>query len=141
MYTGVVYLSKRSGEDILGILVASDELLLEKFFKYVQDYLIEKQTNWVQQNFVLVLNTTSKLSNCKKLQDHCTNSICANPESLITSKDFPSLDKDILFGFLERDDFNIEEAFAWYYLIKWVLNKLLVWIIIEPNGITKITKH
>jgi hypothetical protein len=100
-------------------LVASDELLLEKFFNYVQDYLIEKQKDWVQQNFVLVLHTVSKLSSCKKLQDHCTNSICANPEPLITSKDFPSLDKDILFDFLKRDDFKIEEAVAWDYLIKW----------------------
>jgi hypothetical protein len=66
-----------------------------------------------------VLHTVSKLSSCKKLQDHCTTSICANPQPLITSKDFPSLDKDIFFKFLERDDFKIEESVAWDYLIKW----------------------
>ncbi|RIA86309.1 hypothetical protein C1645_829457, partial [Glomus cerebriforme] len=32
---------------------------------------------------------------------------------------FPSLDKDILYGLLKRDDLQIEEAVAWDYLIKW----------------------
>jgi hypothetical protein len=112
-------LSKQSGEDILGVLVASDELLLEKLFKHVQDHLIKEQTNWVKQNFVLVLHTVFKLSSCKKLQDHCVESICVDPQPFITSKDFPSLDKDILYELLKRDDLQIEEAVAWDYLIKW----------------------
>ncbi|CAG8458512.1 7657_t:CDS:2 [Funneliformis mosseae] len=45
-------LTKRSDEEILGLLIASDELLLEELFKHIQDYLIEKQTSWVQENFV-----------------------------------------------------------------------------------------
>ncbi|GBB98708.1 hypothetical protein RclHR1_00330035 [Rhizophagus clarus] len=63
IYTGEVDLSKLSGVEILGVLVASDELLLEKLFNYVQDHLIAKQTVWVKQNYVLVLHTIFKLSN------------------------------------------------------------------------------
>ncbi|GBC38270.2 hypothetical protein GLOIN_2v1636747 [Rhizophagus irregularis DAOM 181602=DAOM 197198] len=119
IYTGEADLSKQSGENILGVLVASDELLIDKLFKYVQDYLIEKQTNWVKQNFVLVLHTVFKLTSCKKLQDHCVESICADPHPFVTSKDFPSLDKDIFYELLKRDDLQIEEAVAWDSLIKW----------------------
>ncbi|CAI2170215.1 15313_t:CDS:2 [Funneliformis geosporum] len=119
LYTGEVDLTKKSGIVILGLLVASDELLLEELFKYVQDHLIEKQTAWVRQNFVLVLHTVFKLDSCKKLQDHCLNSICADPQPFITSKDFPSLDKDIFYGLLKRADLQIEEAVAWDCLIKW----------------------
>ncbi|PKY37469.1 BTB-domain-containing protein [Rhizophagus irregularis] len=75
IYTGEIDLTKQIGTDILGLLVASDELLLD----------------------------------CKKLQDHCLESICVDPQQFITSKDFPSIDKDILYRFLERDDLQIEE--------------------------------
>jgi len=60
-----VDLNKQSGADILGLMVASDELLLEELFNHVQNHLIEKQTTWVQQNFVLVLHTIFKLESCK----------------------------------------------------------------------------
>ncbi len=119
MYTGELDLTKQLSEDILGLLVASDELLLEELFNYIQGYLIEKRTNWIEQNFDLILNTITKLANCEKLQDNCLELICANPLPLITSNNFSSLDKDILFDLLKRDDLQIEEIVIWDYLIKW----------------------
>src|ERR1051325_1509572 len=119
MYTGEVDLTKQSGKNVLGLLVASDELLLEELFKHVQDHLIKKQTAWVRQNFVLVLHTVFKLSSCKKLQDYCLESICTNPHPFITSKEFPSLDDEILYGLLKRDDLQIEEIVVWDHLMKW----------------------
>ncbi|RGB24215.1 hypothetical protein C1646_773391 [Rhizophagus diaphanus] len=120
IYTGELDLTKQSCEDILGLLVSSDELLIDELFNHVQDYLIEKQTSWVQKNFVLVLHTVFQLPSCKKLQDYCLDSICENPEPLISSITFPSLDKNILFSLLKRDDLQIEEeVVAWDCLIKW----------------------
>ncbi|CAB4410631.1 unnamed protein product [Rhizophagus irregularis] len=119
IYTGELDLAKQSGEDILGLLVSSDELLIDELFNHVQDYLIEKQTSWVQKNFVLVLHTVFQLTSCKKLQDYCLESICEDPEPFISSKMFPSLDEDILFGLLKRDDLQIKEIAAWDCLIKW----------------------
>src|SRR4051794_26026508 len=89
IYTGDVDLAEKSSVDdvdILGLLVASDELLLDELFDFVQDHLIKKQTNWVHQNLVLILNTIFKLSNCKKLQDHYVESFFANPQLFITSE-------------------------------------------------------
>src|ERR671924_537468 len=97
IYAGEIDLTNQSDEDILGLLIASDELLMEELFIYLQEYLIEKQTNWVKNNFVLVLNTAFKFTNCKKLQDHCLEYICEDPQPFITSKTFLSLDKNILF--------------------------------------------
>jgi hypothetical protein len=88
-------------------------------FTHIQEYLIEEQAPWVQKNFVLVLHTVFKLTGCDKLQDYCLESICADPQPFITSKKFPSLDKDILYGLLKRDDFPVEEGIIWNCLIKW----------------------
>ena len=119
IYTGELDLTKQSVEDIFGLLTASDELLLEELSKHVQDYLIEKHTDWIQKNFVPVLHAVFKLASCKKLQDHCLESICENPKPFIASENFSSLDKEILFGLLEKDDLQIEEIDAWNCLIKW----------------------
>ena len=78
-------LTKQSAKDVLELLVASDELILEELLNNVQNYLIKEQAAWIQQNFVLVLHTVFKLSNCKKLEDHCLESICAEPQPFITS--------------------------------------------------------
>ena len=85
-------MSIQLGEDILGLLVASNELLLGELFEHIQDYLIESQSTWVQQNFVYVLNAVFNLSSCKELRDYCLEFICEDPQPMITSKDFPSLD-------------------------------------------------
>ncbi|PKY41538.1 BTB-domain-containing protein [Rhizophagus irregularis] len=123
IYTGEVNLTKRPGADILGLLIATDELLLEKLFRHVQNHLIKNQTAWIKQNYVHILHTISKLSSCKKLQDHCIESICLDPQPLITSKEFLSLDKDILYELFKRDDLQVEETVAWDYLMKWSIEQ------------------
>ncbi|CAI2174793.1 5945_t:CDS:1 [Funneliformis geosporum] len=103
---------------MLGLLFASDELLLEELFEYIQDYMLKEYHGWIKQNLVLVSNAAFKLSS-KKLQDYCIDSICANPQSFITSKNFPSLDKGILFLLLENVELVIKEIEIWNGLIKW----------------------
>jgi len=68
IYAGELNLNDKLGEDLLGLLVASDELFLEELFLGDQGYLIEHHAAWLQQNFVFVLHTVFKLSNCKKLK-------------------------------------------------------------------------
>ncbi|CAI2168358.1 5855_t:CDS:2 [Funneliformis geosporum] len=108
-----------SNENILWLIIASDEFLLQELFNFVLDHLIENLANWIHQNIVFVLNNTFRLAVCKKLIDYCLERICEYPQTLIASKNFSSLDKDILFHLLKRDDLKIEEIDAWNFLIKW----------------------
>jgi hypothetical protein len=119
IYTGKLDLVEQFSEDILNLLIASDELLLEELVKFLQEYLVEQRQNWVHKNFVFVLNTICNLTSCKILQDHCFETIYFDPELLITLDDFPKLEKDILYDLLERDDLLIKEIVAWDHLIKW----------------------
>jgi hypothetical protein len=112
-------LTNQLGEDILGLLVAADELLLEELFDHVQDYLIEGHNSWIYENSVLVLHAVLNLDNCKRLRDYCLKSICENPLQFFISETFPSTNKEILLDLLKRDDLQIEEVIVWDYLIKW----------------------
>ena len=119
IYAGELDLNNQSGENILELLIASDELLLEELFKHVQDYLINKKSSWIQQNYILIINCAFKLASCKKLQNYCLENISKDPKPFITSATFSSLDKNILFGLFKHDKFQIEEVVAWDFLIKW----------------------
>src|SRR2546423_11717781 len=114
IYAGELDLNNQSGENILELLIASDELLLEELFKHVQDYLINKQSSWIQQNYILIINCAFKLARCKKLQNYCLEIISKDPQPFITSATFSSLDKNILSGLFKHDKFQIV---AWDVLI------------------------
>jgi hypothetical protein len=101
------------------LLIATDELLLEELFTYVQDDLITNRTKWVDENFVLILNVAFRLDNYKKLQDYCLGSIYDDPLPFFSSKTFPSIQKEILFDLLKRDDLKLQEVVIWDCLIKW----------------------
>jgi hypothetical protein len=116
-------LTEQSSEDILELLIASDELLIDELFDYVQDYLIEKQIEWILKKFSLVLHISFKLSNCKKLQEYCLKIICEDTHSFITSNEFLSLDKEIIYKVLEKDDSQIKEVDVWDHLIKWSIEQ------------------
>ncbi|GBC02517.1 hypothetical protein RclHR1_04660010 [Rhizophagus clarus] len=60
----------------------------------------------------------------KKLQDIIIESICKDSHSFFTSNGFLSLDKDIIYKVLERDDLEIKEVIAWDHLIEWGISDL-----------------
>src|SRR5579862_9888086 len=43
LYTGVIDFDKQNGEQLLNLLIATDELNLKKFGDYIQNYLIDNQ--------------------------------------------------------------------------------------------------
>ncbi|POG58731.1 hypothetical protein GLOIN_2v1488371 [Rhizophagus irregularis DAOM 181602=DAOM 197198] len=55
--------------------------------------------------------------------DYCME--CMSEDSqLFTSKNFPSLEEDILYNLLKRDDLQIEEIVAWDFLINWGIEQI-----------------
>jgi len=50
IYTGELDLDYKSEVDLLELLVASVDLILEELINCLQDYFIEKRVSWIQQN-------------------------------------------------------------------------------------------
>ena len=44
--------SEHDTSNILKVLVAADELLLREVVDYLQKYLIERKSDWMEQHFV-----------------------------------------------------------------------------------------
>src|SRR4051794_27514136 len=119
MYTGILDFRKKFGSDILDLLVASDELLIEELVKYVQNYLIENHDKWLQQNLVKVLDTVFQLESCKEIYTYCLETICNDPGPFFNSQKFPTLKESILLTLVESEDLQIDEIELWNHLIKW----------------------
>ncbi|GBC45224.2 BTB/POZ protein [Rhizophagus irregularis DAOM 181602=DAOM 197198] len=53
IYSGKISLDEYDTSDIIKILVAGNELGFQELITYLQSYLIETKTNWMEQNFNL----------------------------------------------------------------------------------------
>ncbi|KAF0473781.1 serine-enriched protein [Gigaspora margarita] len=75
IYTGTLDLTDQPGFNILALLVAVDELLLDQLINHIQEHFIDKEYNWLKENFVMALPTISKLQSCKRIQDYIMKTI------------------------------------------------------------------
>ncbi|CAG8743874.1 22192_t:CDS:2, partial [Racocetra persica] len=108
-----------SGENLLNLLAAADELELLNLAESVQEHLIKKYSLWLFSNLITSLNFTCHHNHYQKLYDHVLDIACRNPYSIFDSNDFPLLDIVTMICLLRRDDLGLEEIEIWNYLIKW----------------------
>ena len=65
-------MDERDTSDILQVLVAADELLLNELVEHLQTYLIKNKTDWMKQNFELIHRTSFQSNQFLELQKFCT---------------------------------------------------------------------
>ncbi|CAG8784358.1 25508_t:CDS:2, partial [Dentiscutata erythropus] len=75
IYTGILDLKDQPGSNIFALLIAADELLLDRLFGHVQKYLISNELNWIRENLVMIIPTVFKIQRCKEIQDYITNTL------------------------------------------------------------------
>ncbi|CAG8490133.1 6481_t:CDS:2 [Acaulospora colombiana] len=119
IYKGTVDLDEQNGRNLLNLLTAGDELMLDQFCSYIQAFLIERKFEWLEENLVDVLRTTQNYNNCTALREHCLELIAERPASIFRSEGFVSLDKELLISLLKRDDLEMDEVEIWNYVVKW----------------------
>jgi hypothetical protein len=51
IYGGVISLNEQEPSEILKILIAANQLILQELIDYLQEYLIENKSEWMEQYF------------------------------------------------------------------------------------------
>ena len=64
------------GPDVLKLLIAVDELNIQSLIPHIQDYLIEHQTEFLQQNPTGILETVYRHETFTDLWNFCLEKIC-----------------------------------------------------------------
>ncbi|GBB84235.1 hypothetical protein RclHR1_10860005 [Rhizophagus clarus] len=121
IYGGILSLNERDASDILKILLAAEELLLQELVEHLQNYLIESESEWLEQHFVLIHRTSLQTDSLIKLQKFCMDFMEKSPEKIFKSLDFTSLSDRLLIQFIRKDDLQMKEIEIWEHLLKWGL--------------------
>ncbi|EXX62537.1 uncharacterized protein OCT59_025426 [Rhizophagus irregularis] len=58
IYGGILSLNDHETSEILKLILAADELLLQELVDYLQKYLIENKYEWMEQHFELIHRTS-----------------------------------------------------------------------------------
>ena len=82
--------------DILNVLVAADVLHLQEPIDYLQKYLIENKSEWMEEHFEITQRISSQSNNLLELQQFCTDFIARFPKKVFKSPYFTSLSEKTL---------------------------------------------
>jgi hypothetical protein len=102
-------------------LAAADNLRLQELVNYLQKYLIENKSKWMEQHFKFTQQISSQSNSLLELQEFCTNIIAQFPEKILKSFDFTSLTEKSLISLIKRDDLQMKEVDVWEHVLKWGL--------------------
>ncbi|CAB4420309.1 unnamed protein product [Rhizophagus irregularis] len=119
LYCGNIELKNLQGPDVLNLLMVVDELNIHSLITYIQEYLIENQTEFLHQNPTGILETVYQHETFTDLWNFCLEKICEEPKILFNSDNFINLKAPLLELLLKRDDLNMDEIEIWDNLLKW----------------------
>jgi hypothetical protein len=107
--------------DIVKILVTASELNLHDLIAYLQCFLIKNKTNWMEQNFSLIYQTSFENESFLELQEYCTDLISKIPDKIFKSLDLSSVPEKLLISLIQNNDLQVSEIQIWENVLKWGL--------------------
>src|SRR4051794_11662173 len=123
-YTGIIDFDKQNGSQVIKLLLAIDELNLQKLSDYIQTYLIDNQVEYLGNDPVEIIEIIFRHETYENLRKFCLDAICKNPKMFFESPKFVSLEQDLIIILLEQDELGIEEIEIWEYILKWALTRM-----------------
>src|SRR6266496_3298560 len=121
IYGVILSLNGQDTSDFFKVLAAADKLHLQELVDYLQKYLIENNSEWIEQHFEFTQQISSQSNNLLELQEFCTNLLVQSPEEVLKSFDFTSLSEKSLISIIKRDDLQMKEIEVWENVLKWGL--------------------
>ncbi|EXX77791.1 uncharacterized protein OCT59_029139 [Rhizophagus irregularis] len=123
IYDGIISLNEQESSEIFKLLAAADQLYLQELVDYLQNYLIESKTEWIEQYFNSIYQISFQSDSLLKLQNFCIEFMAKSPEKVFKSLDFTSLSEKSLVSLIKRDDLQMKEIEVWDHVLKWGLEK------------------
>ncbi|CAG8511878.1 1289_t:CDS:2, partial [Acaulospora colombiana] len=119
IYCGVINLCELDGSEVFKVLIAADELGLQKLIDHIQKFMIENRDNFLREDPVKMLCIVTCHETFDDLKNFCLETILADPDILFGSEKFLNLEESALISILKYDDLAMDEINVWDYAIKW----------------------
>ncbi|RIA91531.1 hypothetical protein C1645_821945, partial [Glomus cerebriforme] len=118
IYGGRLSLEEYDSSDIIKILITANKLSLQELTPYLELFLIENKTNWMEQNFGLIYQTSYENDTFLKLQKYCTDLISKESNKIFNLPNFSSIPENLLISLIQNN-IQISEIQVWEYVLKW----------------------
>ncbi|CAG8702969.1 24516_t:CDS:2 [Cetraspora pellucida] len=109
--------------NVLELLVAADELDLQKLIEYVQLYLFDKKIGFLTDNYLEILKIVFRHEELSKLREFCLDRVAEDPGVLFRSPNFYTLDKSLLYLILQQENLAINEMEICKFMIQWAITQ------------------
>ena len=86
LYCGNIELTTLQGTDVLNLLLVVDELGIQTLTPCIQEYLVKRNDEFLQQYPVEILETVHQHEQFTELWDSCLEKICQTPEMFFNSE-------------------------------------------------------
>src|SRR5436305_12501783 len=102
-------LKNLQGSDVLKLLIAVDELNIQKLISHIQEFLIKHQAEFLHENPTGILETIYQHETFMDLWNFCLEKVCEEPKILFSSDKFINFKAPLLEVLLKSDDLNVDE--------------------------------
>ncbi|CAG8592826.1 18883_t:CDS:1, partial [Acaulospora morrowiae] len=123
IYCGIVDLRELDGTEVFKVLVAADELGLQKLIDNTQKFLIENRDNFLREDPAKMLCIVTCHETFDDIKKFCLETILADPDILFGSNKFLTLEESALMSILRCDDLLMDEINIWDCVIKWGMSR------------------
>jgi len=124
IYTGRISYDSCKEIDWISLLNGAKKLELYDLLTETQNYLINEQKEWVQQNTITISNFAASTVSLNKLLDYCNQVMALHPDIIFGVDNIATVPKETLITILKRDDLDMEEGDIWISVVHWAMKQV-----------------
>jgi hypothetical protein len=122
MYSGKLELESNDAKTNIALLIAADELCLNKLCILIEEYILKNEES-LKQNLILVQDTTSKFTQFKKLSQFYNRQ---DVSLIFKANDFTSIKREVLHDIISKQHkLGLKPIEFW--------DKIKEWAIVQSN--------
>ncbi|RIA84560.1 BTB/POZ protein, partial [Glomus cerebriforme] len=119
LYCGKINLNVESVSEILTLLKITNEFELYSLVKYIQEFLINNQKVFIQNNAIKFLENIFQCETFELIRNYCLEIISEIPDVLFKNNTFITLSSQMIEFILKQENLVLNEIEVWDNLIKW----------------------
>ncbi|CAB4419745.1 unnamed protein product [Rhizophagus irregularis] len=119
IYSGIISLDEYDTSVIIKILIAANKLCLKKLIIFLQYFLIEKRSDWMELNPSYIYRISFENNSFTELQKYCDYLISKDPDKIFKSLDLFSTPEKLLVKLIQNDKLQMSKIQVWEYALKW----------------------
>ena len=106
------------------LLDGASKFELLDLFTAIESYLIDKQSEWIQQNILTVHKYAASTASLNKLLAYCNRIMVSHPDIIFKSNDLATLPKETLITLLKNDELMMDEDDVWMSVVEWATKQV-----------------